>query len=117
MEKEDSKKEINSGWELFRFCLGSRTFDLLLVLMMMFVWHGTILLRQNLYGKDSTAALLVVYIYPVFVGVFSIVMFGSMKAVTRKIEKSAFAEILFALMMILIPLWVFFYFPLDVLWA
>ena len=93
----------------------SKSFDLLLAVMIGVVWCGAISLRQYLYGKDSTAALLAYYVCPIFVGIFFVVMYSSMKSVTRKINKSASAEVLFAILTILIPMFVFFYFPLDIL--
>jgi len=87
MEKEDSKKQVNSGLELIRLCLKSKSFDFLLIFMIGFVWCGQVFLKINVEGKDSTMLLLAVYIWSILIGVFSLVMFGSMLFLMRKIKK------------------------------
>ncbi|MFA7170296.1 MAG: hypothetical protein WC178_05625 [Candidatus Paceibacterota bacterium] len=103
MEKEDSKKDVNSGWELFKICLGSRTFDLLLVLMMMFVWCGIASLRDAVSGKDTTMSLLAIYVWPILIIVFFVVMFSGMKLITRGIKKSKTSVAVFAMIAAAIP--------------
>lgn len=76
--------------------------------------NGATLLRQYIYGMDSTAALLAYYVCPILIGMFFVAIFGSMKSVTRRVRRSVSAEILFALVTIIIPIFVIFYFPLNI---
>ncbi|MDD3190989.1 MAG: hypothetical protein PHI66_04865 [Candidatus Pacebacteria bacterium] len=104
MRNENFKKEINSGWELFKFCLKYKVFDLLLILMVGLVWYGQILLKITVAGKDSTMMLLAIYVWPILIGAFSLVMFGGMLFFARNVKKSISALFVFLLIMILIPI-------------
>mgnify|MGYP000874249662 CR=1 FL=1 len=102
-ENDDNGRNINSVTELIRFCLKSKSFDLLLVLMIGFVWCGIILLRDIVSGRDSTESLIAIYVWPILIASFFLTMFVSMEVITRKIRKSFSSKIMFALMMLAIP--------------
>ncbi len=103
-EKDSSDQKINSVTELISFCLKSKSFDLLLAVMIGFVWCGIILLRDIVSGRDSTESLIVLYVWPILISVFSLAVFSYMIHITQKIKKGISTIIFFALIVVLIPI-------------
>ncbi len=102
-ERDNNIRKIDSMAELIGFCLKSKSFDLLLVLMIGFVWCGIILLKITVEGEDSTMLLFAIYVWPILISVFFLVMFGGMLFLTRHIKKSMSSLIIFAAVVISIP--------------
>lgn len=103
-KNEGDREKIDSGWGLIRFCLKSKSFDLLLVIMMGFVWCGIILLRVIVSGGDSTESLIAIYIWPVLILSFFAVMFSIMRAITKERRKNIVSVIGFTFIMLFIPI-------------
>ncbi len=93
---------ISNLRELITICVKSKTFDLLFVLMVSFVWWGNIMLKRAVDGKDSTSALLAIYVWPVLICVFLVTMYSGMLVVTRGTKKRLTVEFIFALLLLLI---------------
>ncbi|MFA6897424.1 MAG: hypothetical protein WCQ96_04020 [Patescibacteria group bacterium] len=114
---KNNKIRIDNIGELIRLCLKSEFFVVLFFLMAGFVLYGAIMVRQVAYGKDSTAALLALYVWPILIGIFFLVVFKSMLYFTRKMKKSTFVVILFALMTVFIPICIITLFSLYCLFV
>lgn len=113
-EVRNSSEKINTATELIRICSKSISFDLLFLLMVGYVWNELIILRQSIEGRDSTAALLAVFVCPFLVSIFFLAIFLSMLSLTRKRRKNTYAVIIFAIITLLIPIFMIFYFPLSI---
>jgi len=111
---ENDSQEINTVNELIKACLRSKSFDVLIVLMIGVVWYGAYMVKQAVYGGDSTGALLAIYVYPILVAIFCMVVFMDMIFITKGRKKRNSTMILFVLLLIVASTFVFFCFPLDI---